>query len=58
MDRRRHDRRSWKPTPTFPLYTSEGVVTEDRRVLPDRRLNNIKVEFLEEPSTVKGQDDT
>ena len=46
MERRKHDRRSFESAPPFPFWTPTGWVLEDRRKRPDRRLNNIEVEFL------------
>jgi hypothetical protein len=46
MQRRTKDRRVSTITPPFPLLTVLGRIMEDRRVLPDRRINNIQVKFL------------
>ncbi|VAW59527.1 hypothetical protein MNBD_GAMMA11-2910 [hydrothermal vent metagenome] len=44
-----NDRRSWKADTAFPLMDSEGVlVSEDRRVLPERRGYNIEMVSFEE----------
>lgn len=48
-----NDRRSWKKTQNvvYPFFDSDGTVVErDRRVTPDRRLNNIEVQWLPMPA--------
>jgi len=43
------DRRSWKAKPAFPLLDSTGaVITEDRRMMAERRGYNIEVISFEE----------
>ncbi len=43
------DRRTWKPMPTLPFKDrDEHWVTEDRRQLPDRRLEGIQVTWLDQ----------
>lgn len=46
VERRIKDRRVSEITPVFPLLTVKGRIMDDRRVLPDRRINNIQVRFL------------
>jgi hypothetical protein len=46
---RQNDRRNRLDTPEFPFRDSRGkLVKHDRRQMPDRRLNNIEVEEIEE----------
>ena len=41
------DRRAWQPMPALPFKDGHGNwVTEDRRVLPERRLKSIQVTWL------------
>ena len=41
------DRRSWSNSQTIPFIDANGTeVTEDRRRIPDRRINNIEVEWM------------
>jgi len=43
------DRRNSLETPEFPLQDSHGeLIKQDRRKMPDRRLNNIEVEEIEQ----------
>lgn len=43
------DRRGWHAMPTPPFVDGQGnVVTSDRRKLPDRRVNNIRVRWTAE----------
>ncbi len=45
--RKSSDRRSFKPSPSFPFEDGFGaLVTQERRFTPDRRVNNIEVEWL------------
>lgn len=45
-NRSQRDRRGWKPMPPLPFKDHNGiVVTHDRRRLPERRLDNIVVEW-------------
>lgn len=45
-ERRPHDRRTGKTRTRFPLMDSNGdVITEDRRMLADRRLAGIRREL-------------
>ena len=47
--RRPGDRRLSGGTPSFPLECSNGVtIMECRRKIPDRRINDIQVEWLDE----------
>jgi hypothetical protein len=47
QERRKIERRINQQTCIFPLLTNRGEVVEsDRRVLPDRRLDNISVEEI------------
>ena len=46
MERRKQERRVTTVTPPFPLLTLSGKIVENRRVQPDRRLNNIKVQYF------------
>lgn len=47
---RARDRREFRNMPRAPLLDSNGeVVCRDRRQTPDRRLNNIRDEWHEEP---------
>jgi hypothetical protein len=47
--RRNDDRRQNADTPSFPFKDSNGVtIKECRRKIPDRRLNNIQAEWVEE----------
>jgi hypothetical protein len=51
LDRNFHasDRRRADSTPVVPFRDSSGLtVHEDRRKLPDRRLNNIQAEWVDE----------
>ena len=41
------DRRSFRPTPAFPFADKRGCILQDSRSrLPDRRLNNLSIEWL------------
>lgn len=41
------ERRKHTTTPKFPFYDCSGIlVAQDRRILPDRRLTGISVEWL------------
>jgi hypothetical protein len=43
------DRRQNADTPSFPFKDSNGVtIKECRRKIPDRRINNIQAEWVEE----------
>jgi hypothetical protein len=42
MEQRKKDRRSYTRVPDFPLLTAKGVVREERRLLPDRRIRDIQ----------------
>jgi hypothetical protein len=43
------DRRNSLETPEFPFHDSHGELIEhDRRRVPDRRINNIEVEEIEQ----------
>lgn len=45
--RSQRDRRSWQPMPPLPFKDYNGmVVTHDRRRVPERRLDNIVVEWF------------
>jgi len=45
---RNKDRRGFGGKTSFPLKTKEGgLVEEDRRSIPDRRLGNIHLEFVD-----------
>lgn len=45
--RAERDRRSWRPMPQVPFKDSDGnVVVRDRRQTPERRVNNIDVEWF------------
>jgi hypothetical protein len=45
---RNKDRRGFAGKTSFPLKTKEGcLVEEDRRSIPDRRLGNIHLEFID-----------
>jgi len=53
------ERRSFKPTPRFPLVGSNGGVAYfDRRRAPDRRLNNICLEVVPMEIIIAGSDTT
>jgi hypothetical protein len=44
-----HDRRQNKEMPKGPLKDSNGAtIKESRRKIPDRRVGNIKVEWVDE----------
>ena len=46
--REKRDRRNMEASIDFPFKTKEGlVIMKDRRVRPDRRLNNIAVDNAE-----------
>ena len=46
--KRSKDRRGFGGKTSFPLKTKEGsLVEEDRRSIPDRRLGNIHLEFID-----------
>lgn len=48
-DQRRAERRSFEPSPPFPLVDKRGqLVVVDRRFMADRRLNNISVSNAED----------
>jgi hypothetical protein len=45
------DRRTATDCPPFPFFDSEQtLVREDRRRIPDRRINNIQIQSSDEPS--------
>lgn len=44
--REKEDRRSFKPTPQFPITDGHGrLIKNDRRIQPDRRISNIEVSY-------------
>jgi hypothetical protein len=45
---RKDDRRDFDWNSSFPLITKGGyLVKEDRRIIPDRRLGNIHLEWID-----------
>jgi len=44
---RNKDRRSFGGKTSFPIKTKGGLVEEDRRSIPDRRLGNIHLELVD-----------
>jgi hypothetical protein len=44
---RKKDRRSFDRKSSFPIKTKGGLVEEDRRSIPDRRLGNIHLELVD-----------
>lgn len=45
--RKSSDRRTFQPSPPFPFEDCSGtLVTQERRFTPDRRVNNIEVEWM------------
>ena len=44
--REEKDRRSFNPSPQFPITDSDGnLIKKDRRNQPDRRIGNIEVSY-------------
>ncbi len=57
IERRTHgDRRAQMHSPAFPFFDSEQtLVREDRRRIPDRRINNIEIHSGEKSDTTKSR---